>query len=238
MSFVAIKSEEQLDLQALHRARERLVTERTRLTNQGRGFLMERGIRVGAGRHVFQKELVRLVATGTTDLSHRILSMLSDMMAELATINDRVEAIDTEIKALAKADADMQRLMEIPGVGPTIASALVAAVGTGSSFAKGRDLAAWLGLVPRQITTGGKAKLIGISKHGNRYFRKLFIHGARTVLHLMRDRTSPITQWADGLKERAHVNVAAVAMANKMARIAWAVLTKGERYRPAALVGA
>ncbi|PLS19802.1 IS110 family transposase [Neptunicoccus cionae] len=238
MSFVAIKSEEQLDLQALHRARERLVTERTRLINQGRGFLMERGIRVGAGRHVFQKELVRLVATGTANLSHRILSMLSDMMAELATINDRVEAIDTEIKALAKADADMQRLMEIPGVGPTIASALVAAVGTGSSFAKGRDLAAWLGLVPRQITTGGKAKLIGISKHGNRYLRKLFIHGARTVLHLVRDRTSPITQWADGLKERAHVNVAAVAMANKMARIAWAVLTKGERYRPAALVGA
>ncbi len=175
-----------------------------------------------------------MVATGTADLSHRILSMLSDMMAELATINDRVEAIDTEIKALAKADADMQRLMEIPGVDPTIASA----VGTGSSFAKGRDLAAWLGLVPRQITTGGKAKLIGISKHGNRYLRKLFIHGARTVLHLVRDRTSPLTQWADGLNERAHVNVAAVAMANKLARIAWAVLTKGERYRPAALVGA
>lgn len=181
MSFVAIKSEEQLDLQALHRARERLVTERTRLINQGRGFLMERGIRVGAGRHVFQKELVRLVVTGTADLSHRILSMLSDMMAELATINDRIEAIDTEIKALAKADADMQHLMEIPGVGPTIASALVAAVRTGSSFTKGRDLAAWLGLVPRQITTGGKAKLIGISKHANRYLRKLFIHGAWTV---------------------------------------------------------
>ncbi|EAQ24765.1 putative transposase [Roseovarius sp. 217] len=127
--------------------------------------------------------------------------------------------------------------MEIPGVGPTIATALVAAVGTGSSFGKGRDLAAWLGLVPRHITTGGKAKLIGISKHGNRYLRKLFIHGARTVLHLLRDRASPITAWAGGLKERAHVNVAAVAMANKMARIAWAVLTKGERYRPNALSG-
>ncbi|MEP4990055.1 MAG: IS110 family transposase [Paracoccaceae bacterium] len=231
MSFVAIKSEEQLDLQALHRARERLVTERTRLINQGRGFLMERGIRVGAGRHVFQKELVRLVATGTADLSHRILSMLSDLMGELATINDRIEAIDTEIKALAKADADMQRLMEIPGVGPTIASALVAAVGTGSSFVKGRDLAAWLGLVPLQITTGGKAKLIGFSKHGNRYLRKLVIHGARTVLHLVRDRKSPISQWADGLKERAHVNVAAVAMTNKMAPIAWAVLTRNEPYK-------
>ncbi len=181
---------------------------------------MERVIRVRTGRHVFQKELARLAAEGTADLSHRILLMLSDMAAELATINGRVEVIDAEIKALAKADADMQRLMEIPGVGPTIASALVAAVGTGSSFAKGRDLAAWLGLVPQQITTGGKAKLVGISKHGNRYLRKLFIRGAQTVLHLVRDRSSPITRWADGLKERAHVNVAAVAMANKMARIA------------------
>jgi len=179
-----------------------------------------------------------LVVTGTADLSHRIVSMLPDMMAELAMINGPVEAIDTEIKTLAKADADMQRLMEIPGVGPTIVSALVDAVRSGSSIAKGRDLAAWLGLVSRQITTGGKANLIGISKHGNPYLRILFIHGARTDLHLVRDRTSPTTQWADGLKKWAHVNVAAVAMTNKMARIAWAALTKGERYRPAALVGA
>ncbi len=235
MSFVAIKSEEQLDLQALHRVRERLVSDRTRLINQGRGFLMERGIRVGTGRHVFQKELDRLAAESTADLSPRML--VTDMASELDGINHRVAAIDAEIKALAKTDADMQRLMEIPGVGPTIATALVAAVGTGSSFGKGRDLAAWLGLVPRQVTTGGKAKLIGISKHGNRYLRKLFIHGARTVLHLVRDRTSPITAWVDCLKQRTHVNVAAVAMANKMARIAWAVLTKGERYRPNAMSG-
>jgi transposase len=237
MAFVAIKTEEQLDLQALHRARERLVSDRTRLINQGRGFLMERGIRIGTGRHVFQKELIRLTAEGTDDLSRRMLTLLSDMASELSVINDRISAIDAEIRVLAKTDADMQRLMEIPGVGPTIATALVTAVGTGSSFGKGRDLAAWLGLVPRQITTGGKAKLIGISKHGNRYLRKLFIHGARTVLHLVRDRTSPIAAWADRLKERAHVNVAAVAMANKMARIAWAVLTKRERYQPNALSG-
>lgn len=237
MSFVAIKSEEQLDLQALHRARERLVSDRTRLINQGRGFLMERGIRVGTGRHIFQKELLRLTAEGNDDLSHRMIMLLSDMASELHVINERIAAIDAEVKALAQSDADMQRLMDIPGIGPTIATALVAAVGTGSSFGKGRDLAAWLGLVPRQITTGGKAKLVGISKHGNRYLRKLFIHGARTVLHLVRDRTSPITAWADSLKERAHVNVAAVAMANKMARIAWPVLTKGERYRPHALSG-
>jgi len=198
---------------------------------------MERGIRVGTGRHVFQKELARLAAEGASDLSPRMRLLVTDMASELGVINERVAAIDTEIKALARTDADMQRLMEIPGIGPTIATALVAAVGTGSSFGKGRDLAAWLGLVPRQVTTGGKAKLIGISKHVTRYLRKLFIHGARTVLPLVRDRTSPITAWADALKGRAHVNVAAVAMANKMARIAWAVLTKGERHRPNAMSG-
>ena len=237
MSSVAIKSEEQLDLQALHRARERLVSDRTRLINQSRGLLMERGIRVGTGRHVFQKELARLSAEGAADLSPRMLLLVTDMASELDVINDRVAAINAEIKALAKTDADMQRLMEIPGICPTIAPALVAAVCTGSSFDKGRDLAAWLGLVPRQVTTGGKAKLIGKSKNGNRYLRKLFIHGTRTVLHFVRDRTAPLAAWADSLTERAHVNVAAVAMANKMARIAWAVLTKGERYRPNAMSG-
>ncbi len=178
-----------------------------------------------------------MAAEGAADLSPRMLMPLSDMASELGVINDRVAAIDAEIEALARADADLQRLMGIAGVGPTIATALVAAIGTGSAFGKGRDLAAWLGLVPRQITTGGKAKLTGISKHGNGYLRKLFFHGARAELHLVRDRTSRITAWADGLRARAHVNVAAVAMANKMARIAWAVLTKGERYRPNALSG-
>lgn len=166
-----------------------------------------------------------------------MLLLVTDMASELDGINLRVAAIDAEIKALAKTDEDMQRLMEIPGIGPTVATALVAAVGTGSSFGKGRDLAAWLGLVPRQVTTGGKAKLIGISKHGKQYLRKLFIHGTRTVLHLLRDRTSQITTWVDCLKKRAHLNVAGVAMANKMARIAWAALTKGERYRPTAMSG-
>lgn len=149
MSFAAIKSEEQLDLQALHPARECLVSDRTRLINQGRGLLMERGTRFGTGRHVFQKELTRLTAEGNDDLSRRMLMLLSDVASELDVINDRISAIDAAVKVLAKADADMQRLMEIPGIGPTIATALVAAVGTGSRFGKGRDLAAWRGLVPR-----------------------------------------------------------------------------------------
>lgn len=173
-----------------------------------------------------------------TDLSSSMISVLLEMAEDLASINDRVAALDAKIKAYARTDADMCRLMEVPSVGPTIASALVAAIGDVISFAKARDLSARLGLVPGQVTTGGKARLIGTSKHGNSYLRKLFIHGARTVLHLVKDRTSPLTLWIDGLRERAHANVAGVAKANRLARVAWAVLTKGERYRPAALASA
>ncbi len=238
MSFVTLKSLEQLDLQALHRARERLVQNRTRLVNQARGFLMERGIRIGTGRHVFQRELRLLMDDDDQCLMPGMVHILSAMAIELAGVNDRIADLDAQIRAHAREDADMRRLMEIPGVGPTIATALVAAVGDGSSFNKARDLSAWLGLVPRQITTGGKARLIGISKQGNSYLRKLFIHGARTVLHLVRDRSTPLARWVDALKERTHANVAGVAIANKLARIAWAVLTKGERYRPSALEAA
>lgn len=181
MSFVAIKSEEQLNLQALHRARERLVSDRARLINQGRGFLIERGIRVGTGRHVFQKELARLAVEGDADLSPRMRLLVTDMASELDVINDRVTAINAEIKALARTDTDMQRLMEIPGIGPTIATALVVAVGAGGSFGKGRDLATWLGLVPRQVTTGGKAKLI------DRQFLETPFYGVQQMTWLLRN---------------------------------------------------
>lgn len=159
------------------------------------------------------------------------------MAVELSQLNQMIRAFDQELIVLCRSDPDMRRLMEIPGVGPTIASALVAAIGDGSAFKKGRDLSAWLGLVPRQISTGGKPKLIGISKRGNVYLRKLFIHGARAVLHLVKDRSTPMAKWIDRLKQRTHPNVAATAMANKLARIAWAVLTKGERFNQAELIG-
>ena len=143
MSFVAAKSEGQLDFQAQHRARERLVTDRTRPINQGRGFLMKRGHRVGSGRHVFQRERARLLAESSGDLSPRRIQMLADMASVLDEINRRVAALDVEVKHLARSDTDLRRLMEIPEVGPTIATALVAAIGTGSSFARGRDPAAF-----------------------------------------------------------------------------------------------
>lgn len=236
MSFVAVKTAEQLDLQAIHRARERLIHSRTRLINQARAFLMERGIRVATGRHVFQRTLRHILCEPNTDISTCFHGLLADMAVETDDINKRVSAFDAEIKRLSQSDPTMKRLTEIPGIGPTIASALVAAVGDGGAFAKGRDLSAWLGLVPRQVSTGGKARLIGISKRGNSYLRKLFIHGARTVLHLLKDRTTPLAHWVDQLMMRRHGNVAAVA--NKLARIAWAVLTKQERFNQAALLGA
>lgn len=199
---------------------------------------MERGISIGTGRHVFQKALKMLPGKTELDLSPRMIAMFESMASELAGLNQQISCLDREIRSIAQHDDDMCRLMEIPGVGPAIASALVAAVGTAENFDKARDMAAWLGLVPRQVSTGGKAKLTGISKHGNTYLRKLFIHGARAVLHLVQDRNTPITQWVDRLKERARVNVVAVAMANKMARITWAILTRGERYNVGRLIEA
>lgn len=172
MPFVTLKLPQQLDLQALHRARKRLVQNRTRLVNQARGFLMERGIRIGTGRHVFQRALRRLPDGEDRPLMPGMARILSDMAAELAEVNDRIAKLDADIRAHARQDADMRRFMEIPGVGPTIATALFAAIGDGSSFRKARDLSAWLGLAPRQITAGGKARLIGISRHGNSYLRK------------------------------------------------------------------
>lgn len=174
---------------------------------QARGFLMERGIHIGSGRHFFQRELTRLLESDEKPLMSAMVRILSGMAAELTEMNERV-------------------------------AALVAAIGDGIIFTRARDLSAWLRLVSRQITTGGKARLIGISKHGYSYLRKLFIHSARTILHLVRDSSTPLARWIDALKERAHANVVGVAMANKLARISWAVLTKGERFRPGALATA
>jgi len=230
MSFVAVKSEAQLDLQAIHRQRERLIGQRTQLINQLRAFLMDRGVLVAKGRRAFEKALSSFLAERRDVVSPSMLALLTDSTEELRLLNERIGRIDQSLAEVAKTDEVVLRLTEIPGIGPLTASALVAAIGDGRAFARGRDLSAWLGLVPRQISTGGKAKLIGISKRGNTYLRKLFIHGARAVLHLVRDRSAPMLEWVDALKKRRHVNVTAVALANKLARIAWAVVANNTRY--------
>jgi transposase len=227
MRFVAIKSEAQLDMQSLHRARERLVAERTALINHLRAVLLERGIGVPQGRRKLEAELPGILADETSGLSRRIRQLVSDLREEWQALDDRITAFDTEFVSLARTDEAALRLTTVPGIGSINATALVAAVGDGKAFARGRNMAAWLGLVPRQMTTGGKPKLLGISKRGNGYLRKNLIHGARAALPYLAERDTPLGKWVRGLLARAHKNTVVVALANKLARIAWAVLAHG-----------
>ena len=231
MRFVDLKSQDQLDVQTLHRSRDRLVGERTALINQLRAILLERGMVVPKGRRNLEQFLMVLMdEQGGAGLSPRMILLVADARAQWAELDGRIAAFDAEFVRWTKENEDARRLAAIPGVGPIVASALVAAVGHAESFDHGRDLAAWLGLVPRQFTTGGKPKLLGISKRGNRYLRKQLIHGARAALPYVAEKDSPLGRWAKALMSRAPRNVAIVALANKLARIAWAVLRRGERF--------
>ena len=164
MSFVPVKSEAQLDLQAIHRQRDRLVGQRTQLINQLRAFLMDRGVHVAKGRATFEKVLVQFLADRMDGLRPEMQVIFRDSAAELQSLNERITRVTASLEEIARKDGAIRLVASVPGIGLLTASALVAAVGDGSAFARGRDLSAWLGLVPRQISTGGKAKLIGISK--------------------------------------------------------------------------
>jgi transposase len=180
MRLVELKSQEQLDMQTLHRARDRLVGERTALINQVRAILLERGIIVPQGRGKLERDLAILLDENQgTGLGPRVAKLIRDMRIEWNELELRIKEFDKEFIAFVKAHEAAQRLVSIPGIGVTIASALIAAIGNAESFAKGRDLAAWLGLVPKQSTTGGRPRLSRISKRGNKYLRKLLINRAR-----------------------------------------------------------
>ena len=227
MKFVATKTPEQLDLQALHRVRERLVSQRTGIINQIRAFLLERGIAVRQGLRFLRAELPQILATRTDVLSARMVHVIEDLAGDWRRLDQRIAGLSSEIEALAKQDMACQRLMTVPGIGPIISSAMVAAIGNGAVFSKGRDFGAWLGLVPRQISTGDRTILGKISRRGNRYLRVLFVQAAWVVL--IRPKTwerHGLKPWIEAAKKRLHRNVLAVALANKLARIAWAVLNK------------
>ena len=235
MRFVTLKSEAQLDLQILHRARERLVGERTALINQLRAILLERGITVPQGRRKLEQYLAALPEPeDDTSVSPRVRRLIEDMRTEWQALDQRINALDAEFTTRAREDADARRLTSIPGIGVLNATALTAAIGTGETFTRGRDFAAWVGLVPRQVTTGGKPRLLGISKRGNKYLRKLLIHGARAALPALASSGTPLGHWLRALMQRVHKNVAVVALANKLARIAWAVLRRGVAFNAAA----
>ena len=182
MKFVATKTAEQLDLQALHRVRERLVGQRTGIINQIRAFMLERGIAVRQGLRFLRTELPIILGSRTDVLSPCMVHMLEALSQDWHRLDDRIEGLSNEITALSKADTGAQRLTSVPGIGPIISSAIVAAIGTGDGFSKGRDFAAWLGLVPKQFSTGDRTILGKISKRGNRYLRKLFVQAAWVVL--------------------------------------------------------
>jgi len=239
MRFVELKSDDQLDMQTLHRVRDRLVGERTALVNQMRAILFERGSTVPKGRRKLEQHLEAMPAPESdTSLSPRIRRLIDDMRTEWLELDRRIATFDNEFAARARSDADARRLATIPGIGVLNATALAAAIGNGQSFARGRDLAAWLGLVPRQVTTGGKPRLVGITKRGNKYLRKLLIHGARAALPVLATSATPLGGWLRALLARVHKNVAVVALANKLARIAWVVLRRGEAFDAAAATAA
>ena len=237
MRFVELKSEAQLDMQILHRARTRLVGERTALINQLRAILLERGIVVAQGRQRLERHLALMLddeAEPLCILSPRTLLLIEDMRQEWRELDRRIAALTAEFAARAREDLAARQLATIPGFGAVNATALVAAIGSGETFHRARDLAAWLGLVPRQATTGGKQRLLGITKRGNTYLRTMLVHGARAALPSLSASATGLGEWLRGLSARAHKNTVIVALAAKLARIAWAVLRTGQAYNPGA----
>jgi len=231
MKFVATTTSEQLDLQALHRVRERLVSQRTGIINQIRAFLLERGIAVRQGQHFLRAELPRILGAPSAHLSPRMAQTIEDLAGDWRRLDGRIDGLSDDIEALARRDAGCARLMSVPGIGPIISSAMVAAIGAGEVFTKGRDFAAWLGLVPKQISTGDRTILGKISKRGNRYLRVLFVQAAWVVLVKPKIwERHGLKPWIEAAKKRLHHNVLAIALANKPARIAWSVLARDRNF--------
>ena len=231
MRFVPVKTVEQQDIQALHRVRSELVKQRTAKGNQIRGLLAEYGVVVQKRIECLRVALPELLEDADNGLTGAFRALLDGLRLDLIKLDERVGELDRQILQRCRGSVSAKRLQEIPGIGPVTASALIAAVGDGSGFKRGRDMAAFLGLVPRQHSSGGKEKLLGISKRGDSYLRTLLIHGARSVQRVSVNKTDPSSRWLNALSHRRHKNVAAVALANKTARMAWAVLSKGQAYR-------
>ncbi len=232
MRFVPIKTDDQLDLQSLHRVRERWVGRRTAVINQIRGLLLERGITVPKGRRRIEESLPGVLEDPDNKLSGALRVLLTELRLEMQYLHRQIEESDKLIVRIAGGLEQCKRLIAIPGIGPITATATVAAIGNGAAFKKGRGFAAWLGVVPGEYSTGGKQNLTETSRRGNKYLRKLFVQGAHAVLQSRTKQAPGLSAWLDRLTSRKLIQVAAVALANKMARMVWAVLYKGEAYRP------
>lgn len=231
MRFVPIKSAEQQAVLSLHRIRQGLVSERTAQLNQVRGLLSEFGLIMPKGRYPAQHHIPDILEDASNGLPRLARRLLHDVWQRIVQINQQILAYDREIEALARHSETVQRLMTIPGIGAITATALVASIGNPQQFHSGRQLAAWLGLTPRQYSTGGKTRLGRITKQGDKYLRTLLIHGTRAVLAVLKDKQDRISCWLRELVARRGYKRAAVALAAKNARMIWVLLTKGVEYQ-------
>jgi len=232
MRFVKVKSVAQQDLQALHRVRAGLVQQRTAKGNQIRGLVTEYGLVAARELRSLRRAIPCWLEDADNGLSMSFRQLLDGLRRDLQGLDERIQELDGQILAAAKADSAAQRLQQLRGIGPLTATALVACVGDATQFANGREMAASLGLTPRQHSSGGKEHLLGISKRGDAYVRWLLVHGARAALQAAPRHDDPLSRWATRLAARAHPNVACVALANKTARMAWALLRRGTDYQP------
>jgi transposase len=232
MRFVPVKSVEQQDIQALHRVRSELIAQRTAKANQIRGLLGEYGIAVALRIESLRKALPAILEDADNSLTLNFRILLEGLREDLAHLDARVAVLDQAIEGIAKTHADAKRLQQLRGIGPITATALIAAIGNGHMFKHGRDAAAWCGLVPGQHSSGGKDKLLSISKRGDTYLRTLLIHGARAVINTAKNKDDRLSRWLQSLCSRRNKNIAAVALANKTMRMAWAMLVSGKDYDP------
>ena len=225
------KTQDQLDLQALHRVRSRLVSRRTATINQIRAFLIEQGITVRTGANALRNSLLAILDNRSNEISKRMNQIIIGLYEDWLWMDKRIDNTTTEIELISKQEENCQRLMSIPGIGPMISTSMVAAIGTGEAFDKGRDFAAWLGLVPRQYSTGGKAILGRISKRGCRYLRTLFVQAAHIILMRPNNWSKfSFGSWLEQTAPRMHKNKLAIALANKLARIALTILRTGREF--------
>lgn len=231
MRFVSIKNVEQQSVLALHRVRQGFVKARTAQANQIRGLLAEFGLVVPQGILYIPSRVPDLLEDAENGLPHAIRALISQLLEHFKVLHRRVTEIEAQIKTWHRSSESSRRLEKVPGVGPLTASALAATLGNARNFDNGRQLAAWLGLVPRQHSSGGKPTLLGMSKRGDAYLRTLLIHGARAVIYRSRQRADG-ESWLFKLVERRNANIAAVALANKTARIVWALLAHEQEFRP------
>lgn len=233
MRFVPIKSVAQQDVQALLRVRAEHVATRTARVNQIRGLMGEYGVVAATGRAKLRQALPEILEDADNCLSWDFRELLGELYVELVALDERINALDARVQKRVTENEDAKRLLDVPGIGPLTAAGLVASVGNARQFKNGRQMAAFFGLTPKQHSTGGKTRLLGIHKRGDSFMRGLFVHGARSVQRTAANKTDDRSRWINGLAARRHFNIATVAQANKTARIAWVILARGETYRAA-----